>query len=395
MRMTTSDNTPNLKEMNMSQQPTGPRTRFKLLDGLRFIAALAVVAYHFLGYEHLKWGGTNVEFFPILSPVAAYGALGVQLFFVISGFVILMSSWGRTIPQFISSRIARLFPAYWFAVIATTILFVFITTGNIKKVSLNQFLANLTMFQTAVGAQNIDGVYWTLWIELLFYILIGLLMSRKPSRGRLMAFIFLWPVIGAIAARGKFDFLSLFLSPQYAPLFAGGMALYLIYAYGHSIINWLLVIFNMILAFQQTVPGFFTKSMIVHSRQELSPTICVIIIVAIFGLVALFTVSPVRGWGPNWLTYAGALTYPLYLIHEHWGWWIITWASPVYGQWLALGMAFCFAILSAMLIEKFIERRLGPLLLKSTRKSMARVSVLEPDSDASTTSPEKKPIPVL
>lgn len=358
--------------MFMPQQESGLRIRFKLLDGLRFIAALAVVAYHFLGYEHLKWGRTNIESFPMLSPFAAYGALGVQLFFIISGFVILMSSWGRTIPQFIASRIARLFPAYWCAVIVTTILFVVITSGTIKKVTLNQFLANLTMFQSAVGAKNIDGVYWTLWIELLFYIVIGFVMSRNPSRGRLMAFIFLWPLLGAIASRGKFEFLSILLSPQYAPLFAGGMALYLIHAFGHSLVHWLLVVFNMCLATQQTVTGFFAKSMVVHSKQDLSPTICAIIVIIMFVLVALFTVSPIRGWGPNWLTYAGALTYPLYLIHEHWGWWIITWAAPAYGKSLALLMAVAFAIGSAILIERFVERPLRPMVQKSVKASLTR-----------------------
>lgn len=49
--------------------------------------------------------------FPVLSEVTRYGYAGVNLFFVISGFVILMSVWGRTAPQFIASRVSRLYPA--------------------------------------------------------------------------------------------------------------------------------------------------------------------------------------------------------------------------------------------------------------------------------------------
>ncbi len=354
----------------MAQQIAEKRTRFKLLDGLRLVAAIAVVFYHFVGYEHMKWSISNVEAFPEISKFAAYGALGVQLFFVVSGFVILMSCWGRTIPQFVASRIARLFPAYWVAVIATTILFVFITDGAIKRISLSDFLMNLTMVQTAVGVKNVDGVYWTLWVELLFYLVIGFLLSRNPSRHSLMAFIFLWPLFGALAEKTKFDFLTTILSPQYAPLFAGGMALYLIHAYGHSVINWLLVVFNMILSAQQTVSGFFTKSMIIDTKQVLSPVVCIVIIVLIFVIVALFTVSPIREWGPSWLTYAGALTYPLYLIHEHWGWWIISWASPSLGEWTALILAFAFAIIAAILIEKYVERPLRPVLQARVKRGM-------------------------
>lgn len=355
----------------MTEKPASQsRIRFKLLDGLRLLAALAVVSYHFLGYEHMKWGVSNVEAFPHLSKLAAYGALGVQLFFIVSGFVILMSSWGRSIPQFVASRVSRLFPAYWAGVIATSVLFVFVTSGDIKNISLSDFLVNLTMFQSAVGVENVDGVYWTLWIELLFYLVIGFFMSRNPSRVKLMAFIFLWPVVGAIAERGKFELFTILLSPQYAPLFAGGMALYLIHAYGHSLVHWLLVIFNMVLAAQQTVAGFFTRSMISDTKQELSPTVCVIVIISMFILVALFTVSPIRGWGPNWLTYAGALTYPLYLLHEHWGWWIISWASPAYGHWVALFMALAFAILCAILIERFVERRLHPVIMDHVRRGL-------------------------
>jgi peptidoglycan/LPS O-acetylase OafA/YrhL len=354
-----------------------PKIRFKLLDGLRLVAALAVMSYHFLGYEHLKWGTTNIIAFPHISRVAAYGALGVQLFFIVSGFVILMSSWGRTIPQFVASRISRLFPAYWFAVIATSILLVFITNGSIKNVSISQFLVNLTMMQPAVGVKHIDGVYWTLWVELLFYLLIGFFMSRNPSRRRLMTFIFLWPLVGAVAASSKFGFLTAILSPQYAPLFAGGMALYLIHAYGHSLINWLLVLFTVIMSAQQTVVGFFAKSMITYTKQQLSPTICVIIVLSMFVIVALFTVSPIRGWGPNWLTYAGALTYPLYLIHEHWGWWIIGWATPVFGKWTALFIAVIFAVLMAVFIERQVERRLHPLIRARIERGLVNSATIQ------------------
>ena len=43
--------------------------------------------------------------------------MGVPFFFVISGFVVLMTAWGRDVPHFVASRVGRLFPAYWVAVV--------------------------------------------------------------------------------------------------------------------------------------------------------------------------------------------------------------------------------------------------------------------------------------
>lgn len=340
----------------MSDLDSTARVRFKLLDGLRLVAALSVVMYHYLGYEHSRWGMPATEQFPILAKFAAYGGLGVHLFFIISGFVILMSAWGRTLPQFVASRISRLFPAYWVSVLASVVLFVVITRNTIKDLTPIQVLVNLTMTQSGFGVDRVDGVYWTLWVELMFYVLIGVLISRNPTRGKLMAFIFLWPIVAAAAQHSDAGFIAYFLAPQYAPMFAGGMALYLVYKFGHSLVNWLLVAFNAVVGAQQASAGFFSKSMIPDTEQDLSINVCVAIIILMFVVVAVLTLTPIRGRGPAWLTYAGALTYPVYLMHENWGWWIISWANPQFGKWVALLLALAFTFISAALIERYVER---------------------------------------
>lgn len=72
--------------------------RLRALDGLRILAALMVCLYHYAGKNGPvaeAWGQSPALKFPTLSSFATYGSLGVQLFFIISGFVICMSSWGR------------------------------------------------------------------------------------------------------------------------------------------------------------------------------------------------------------------------------------------------------------------------------------------------------------
>src|SRR5689334_19586233 len=91
------------------RRPDGSRLR--ALDGLRLLAALAVGVYHYVAYtgSTAAWGQDPNSVFPQWSPMAAYGWLGVEIFFIISGFAICMSCWGRTVGDFFRSRVTRLY----------------------------------------------------------------------------------------------------------------------------------------------------------------------------------------------------------------------------------------------------------------------------------------------
>ena len=106
---------------------TAPVSRLRALDGLRLVAALMVALYHYGGRSgdiSKGWGASPQEAVP--RPATSwfsYGCLGVQIFFVISGFVICMSGWGRPLRSFFASRVARLYPAYWAALVIVTAVF--------------------------------------------------------------------------------------------------------------------------------------------------------------------------------------------------------------------------------------------------------------------------------
>ena len=88
------------------------KTRVNEIDLLRFFAALAVAFYH---YAFRGYAANNLSImpYPLLEPIAKYGFLGVELFFMISGFVILMTAASGSLKGFIVSRIVRLYPAVW------------------------------------------------------------------------------------------------------------------------------------------------------------------------------------------------------------------------------------------------------------------------------------------
>ena len=89
-------------------------SRMHEIDVLRFIAAFIVMIYHytfvFFNANHLS----PIKY-TLLEPFTKYGFLGVQIFFIISGYVVMMSAHGKSLKQFIFSRAIRLYPAFWIA----------------------------------------------------------------------------------------------------------------------------------------------------------------------------------------------------------------------------------------------------------------------------------------
>lgn len=92
-----------------------PSARLPELDLLRFIAASTVVIYHFC-YTPVVAGVVNTTIFGSVHDLARYGYVGVDLFFVISGFVILMTAARRSPRGFLVHRALRLYPSFWVAV---------------------------------------------------------------------------------------------------------------------------------------------------------------------------------------------------------------------------------------------------------------------------------------
>ncbi|MDD9207624.1 acyltransferase family protein, partial [Georgenia sp. 10Sc9-8] len=317
-------------------QDTAPaRPRLYLIDGLRFVAAAAVMLYHYtaLGYRH--WGAEAGEAFPEFGPYTLYAAIAPELFFLISGFVILMTAWGRGVPHVIASRVSRLYPTYWFAVITTSILLVGVWRGA-KEVDWGDALINVTMLQAAFGRPHIDGVYWTMWVELRFYVLIVIFVTWGITRRRILWVCLLWP-LAAEAARlwATWPWASTILISGYAPLFAGGMLLYLLHRDGHRLVPWALLGMNVVLAMSHVVPNY-TTVVADNTGFEASGTVLALVLLSCFVGVALVALTPLGRVQWRWLVPLGALTYPLYLLHEWWGWWFIAHVHQTLGRWPTL-----------------------------------------------------------
>ena len=156
--------------------------RFRDLDALRGIAAIGVATYHFamLLDQHGRLHGWEATVARALGDHRLdLGKSAVFLFFLISGFVIPASIEPglRGLERFALGRFFRLYPLYWAAIAAK--LFIDAATGA-RADPLATVAANLTMVQAYLGYPDIMHVFWTLQVELTFYVLCALLCSIGP-----------------------------------------------------------------------------------------------------------------------------------------------------------------------------------------------------------------------
>jgi peptidoglycan/LPS O-acetylase OafA/YrhL len=342
--------------------------RLRSLDGLRLLAALMVCLYHFAGRGGTvaaSWHQSPGLLFPSLSRAAVYGCLGVQFFFVISGFVICMSSWGRTLGDFFRSRVARLYPAYWAALFLVTAA-ALVLPDVLRPPRPDEFLVNLTMLQQPTGVPRVLGVCWTLWVEVRFYALFALLVVRRGvTYRRVVVFCCLWTLACAVARVADTPLTDELVMPDDAPFFIGGLALYLIHRYGSDLLLWGIAGVSWLLGQRFSTVGLWHPG--AHGGLQRDPYVIQLIVTLAFAAVAAVALGWARGANWRWLTVAGALTYPFYLVHEHLGWVVIRVLHRDLGlhPYLTLALTVLSLLAVSWLIHRFVERPFGPRLKRA------------------------------
>ncbi len=286
--------------------------RFVALDLLRFLAAAAVMVYHFTYIavrEPQPW-------LVAWQPVVKHGYLGVHLFFIISGFVILWSARGRQPRSFVRARLLRLYPEFWISVVISALIFTRAPGGFGDSLTLKAILLNLTMVPQYLGAEYVDDVYWTLGVEIKFYVITWTLLALGQMR-RIEAWIYAWIFTLAVSSVTDTGAVvrSLIIFP-YGALFAAGGIFFLVYESGWSARRIAAIALALVLSSYHAVramQGFMDSSDITDiARFSTVGIVCVafaLISVAVVGRVKLRLSVAVAAT-------IGSLTYPLYLLHN-------------------------------------------------------------------------------
>lgn len=348
----------------MTAPQSSSADRIASLDLLRLIAALAVVAFHYFFRATVDPGAGITAGYPQAAPVAIYGYLGVNLFFLISGFVIAWSAEGKHWRDFAIARFARIYPGF---VVCMTITFLVLWAANdpAYPVSPLQYVANLLVFAPALRQPFMDGVYWSIVLELVFYgwvavaLLVGVFDRWKLEliAGWLALCALNELLIGSGAAR------ILFIT-EFGPLFAAGVLFRHLQAHGRSAEGLMLLAAAFLLSCNtMSVTRDWMAS---HYGLAVSFTHLLVANLAIHLMIAAAIRWPSHSAEGGWLLALGGLTYPLYLLHQHVGYVAIDTLQPLVGRRIAAAGVIAAMLLAAWVVWRFVE----PPARRGTRRAL-------------------------
>ncbi|GFE85074.1 hypothetical protein GCM10011488_00280 [Steroidobacter agaridevorans] len=258
------------------------------------MAALLVMTFHLTTRYGQLYGHTTE--LPVTLP---WGNLGVQMFFAISGFVILMTLRNLHSPlDFVVGRFSRLYPTYWAAMLLTALLLaIWPLRGH--DISAGQVVWNVLMFHELFGVGSVSGAYWSLKVEIIFYVLMFLLWTlgylRRP-------FIVLggWLLISIaskfVATPWVITQLGLL---GFIPWFALGISVFVAVGKHEDHAWW---------------PAIAALSIVDIAIDE--GALRTIWAVAVLGIMFVGAKGAFSALASKPLLFLGAVSYPLYLLHE-------------------------------------------------------------------------------
>jgi peptidoglycan/LPS O-acetylase OafA/YrhL len=339
------------------------KTRLFELDALRGLAALSVVLFHYTyRYHELYPEVRESNWFSF-----TYGNLGVHLFFIISGFVIYMTIVHcKSIKDFALKRATRLYPTYIVSVL-TTFTVVWLFPLEDRGTSIVHALLNLSMLQGYMPSVTaVDGAYWSLTVEITFYIMIAVLFAYGSHR-KILYFLYAWLILSALVKVSQYihpNIISLlnekrFLIADFSHLFVAGIAFYQLkvenkFKYHALIILCLLYdyAFNGVLQGSITLMFFLVFYALIYDK-----------LTFLNGRV---------------LTFLGTISYSLYLIHQNIGYVIITILRD-HGltNEVTLVIPISISIALASVITFLIEKPVQKYIRNKSNASLKRTTTLD------------------
>jgi peptidoglycan/LPS O-acetylase OafA/YrhL len=273
-----------------------------------------------------------------------FGFYGVQLFFIISGFVIFMTlERTHTVMDFVVSRFARLYPTYWAAIIITTfnVWLFFLPSG---EVPLSATLINFSMLQAWFSVPHLEEVYWTLEVELAFYALVLALFALGSLKkinfvaiGWMCAMlVVVWEQ--KLTGNQIHPILRLSFILDYANLFLAGIMFYKLYQQDRALSTKLVLIAAAVVEFIIYGPAMGIVTMLFFA----------LFLAVVF---QVRSVSAILSFKP--LVYIGTISYSFYLIHENTGYGILSW---LYAYQISPNIAIPVAFLGAFALAACLNR---------------------------------------
>ena len=313
------------------------------LDVLRGLAVIGVILFHYLTKYNEEYQSTGARF------SFEYGHFGVELFFLISGFVIFMTvDKVKNAKGFIWLRFSRLFPVYWSGIILTTV-FVLLFGLVGREVSWKSILFNFTMLQELFNIPHVDGAYWSLLPELMFYFLMAIVLFFK-KKAYINSISVVWLIAMVINTLTELPIsIVQILNLKYGMLFVAGIQFYLIKEkelnkkkLSQSIV---LIVFSIL-----------TYAVVIKDIVSFS------IVFSFYILFFLLVYNYLKFLKIRWLIFIGSISYPLYIVHQNIGYILMNELN------LPFLIEFTLAILLSIVMAIFIHYGIEKPTLKFLRK---------------------------
>ncbi|WP_162854559.1 acyltransferase family protein [Sphingobium estronivorans] len=322
--------------------------RLTELDALRGLGALCVLAFHYSTRFH--------ELFPQAAHVP-FSFLGgnyrVLLFFAISGFAIFFTlDHIRTAGDFLVNRFARLYPAYLVAMLLTLSI-EYLARMSQLLIGPAAILANVTMLQGFAFLPEVDGAYWTLTVEIAFYVCM-LSLWKWAGLKKLEPMLLGWLALRWLYALwpGMPERIVMLLVLRYVPFFIIGMLCYRVWSGQRS--------------WRQQAP--FAALALLSVATIDSPDIMLAAVILI-GVFAALIAGRLRFLRLRPLVWMGGISYSFYLIHQHVGFVVmLKMAEAGYSPWAGFAAAFAVALGLGTLINRLVERPAGEAILAWWRR---------------------------
>lgn len=337
------------------------RNYYPNLDIIRFLAALWVVLTHYghIGpYLGLTGYGPSEG---ILATFFQYGYLGVPIFFILSGFVIAHVSIGVDPLKFLSNRILRLMPAFWGCMTISLLLITSLGETNVLDIKL--WFANLFLLPQVFGQPFVDGVYWTLVLELVFYAWVFVLLLSGLFHKHLLKICGFWLALSFAnnLYLENHAFELLFIT-YYSGAFIAGLVMWHAKQNSWVFSHTLLIVFAMAslsfgiehLGVQSQLPNFNNQP------DLLTSAICALFSIGMVAAGIYGKSIPVKR---SFAVMLGAISYPLYLIHQEVGYLLLQVFNDLgYTSFEAGARVLVMIILVSFIIHVIIEKPIRSVL---------------------------------
>jgi len=351
-------------------RPAARRVRLPELDVIRVVASLVVVLWHLTYSGWAMRDPAHTVRYQGLSQVVRYGFVMPQVFFLISGLVIMSAVQRATPWGFFRARVVRLVPMFW--LMCTVTWLVSRHQAHFAPLTPQAYALNMTFLTSFAGGPFIDAVYWTLTVEIAFYGTVWLALCSGQLH-RLRTLLVGWLFVGlvvelatlhSVGALGHLGFLM-----RWNCCFAAGVCCWLLQQDRRDRFAWTLLGLCSLLAFRSVylVADDFNEHL--QPGEHLRPWVGgVVLLVLVAGLVGLALHGP-TGWissaaSKRWAV-AGALTYPVYLLHENVGLVVMARFDWV-NRWILVGAVVAAVVAVSWLAMELYERPIQAWLKRRT-----------------------------